>query len=223
VAAVITLSARVDVDLLRDYAGVFKDGYTPEDVDRAMGAVRDATGIELAILWDFCDEAGFGGNSDYAISYLGDLYDFEDITEDEADIPSFLAGDGPCPDQLSIRLCGKLEYQTLTNFNYAAVDKASVAACDEPTNGQLTDTDRIALARRVAEVIFENFESYRGDNVGADLAYLLTAIIDLPSKDAAVDWTEDSYGAKPPAILAVLKAEFGPDSPLWGFIKPRQI
>lgn len=84
---------------------------------------------------------------------------------------------------------------------------------------------RIELARQVFECAFEGFESFREQNVGADLGYLLGALLDPPEKESFVDWTPDVYGVEPPALLAVLQKNFKDDSPLWDFIwlygKPR--
>ncbi|MFJ5927964.1 hypothetical protein ACIQF6_35755 [Kitasatospora sp. NPDC092948] len=58
-----------------DLRGLFADGYTSEDVDEVMGAVGKATGLYVVCGWDYVDQWGAGGSSDfYAVSPDGRLH-----------------------------------------------------------------------------------------------------------------------------------------------------
>jgi hypothetical protein len=83
-------------DLLEDgpgYAGAMIDGYTSEDVDRILGAFSAATGLNLICVWDFNDEAGTGGSSDfYVCGRDGDTFELA------GDLWRYLNGDPGDPD-----------------------------------------------------------------------------------------------------------------------------
>jgi hypothetical protein len=79
-----------------------------------------------------------------------------------------------------------------------------------------SDAARRALAVAVYETAFAAFESFREQNVGADLAYLMAAIL-APGSDF-VDWTRDAMDTVPP-LLGALRAKFPEDSQLWQFIR----
>ncbi|SEM77820.1 hypothetical protein [Streptacidiphilus jiangxiensis] len=43
------------------------DGYTPDDVNRAFGRIKDALGVDLVCVWEYHDDFGYGGNSDFYV------------------------------------------------------------------------------------------------------------------------------------------------------------
>lgn len=82
----------------------------------------------------------------------------------------------------------------------------------------LANLTRLHLARQVFDATFETTDSFRELNVGADLAYLIGAILgsDAGSADR-VDWRAEEYGGSP-ALLEILRPKFPAGSPLWQFI-----
>lgn len=48
-------------------AGCMYLGYTPEDVNRVLGILSQASGLRLVCVWAFCDACGYGGDSDFYI------------------------------------------------------------------------------------------------------------------------------------------------------------
>lgn len=78
----------------------------------------------------------------------------------------------------------------------------------------------LALAHEVWEKVFCETDSFRENNIGADLAYLMGAIIDLRfPDDSFVDWSPEGYGDDgPPALLGILKERFPADHAVWEFI-----
>ncbi len=75
---------------------------------------------------------------------------------------------------------------------------------------------RVACARDVFDCAFGASETFRVDNIGADLAYLMGAILD-DDKESFVDWTRDAHGDMPPPLLAILEKGL-PRHPAWRFI-----
>jgi hypothetical protein len=58
----------------RIWAGRFADGWTSEELNVALPAISAAVGVELAVLWDYQDVWGFGGDSSLvAIDSSGQL------------------------------------------------------------------------------------------------------------------------------------------------------
>ena len=55
-----SLKNRAMLEALR---GAFRQGHTDDDARRVLGQIFRLTGIRFAILWDFCDCWGLGGNS----------------------------------------------------------------------------------------------------------------------------------------------------------------
>jgi hypothetical protein len=85
-------------------------------------------------------------------------------------------------------------------------------------NTILSSLERAELANQVYNCAFEASESFREDSVGADVAYLMGAILDDPAKRSTVNWTRDDHSNRSPALLCALRAKFPPTSPLWNFI-----
>ena len=75
---------------------------------------------------------------------------------------------------------------------------------------------RRTLALEMFELAFNSFESFHDGVVGADLAYLMGAILDM-SDDSFVDWTDaaidDSHLLPAHMFLAC-----PPDHPVWQFV-----
>ncbi|MCI0617998.1 hypothetical protein L0244_33915 [bacterium] len=78
--------------------------------------------------------------------------------------------------------------------------------------------ERAKLAATVFEVIYEAFDTFAEDHVGADLAYLMGAILDSPEKKSYVDWSPEIIVDREVVILAVLRENFPPRSILWSYI-----
>lgn len=57
---------------LADLRGCMRDGYTPEQVNRVFGRIRDQAGVRLTCVWEYLDGYGFGGNSQFYVD--GDEY-----------------------------------------------------------------------------------------------------------------------------------------------------
>ncbi len=84
----------------------------------------------------------------------------------------------------------------------------------------MTSTQRCILANTVFDCVFANCETFREDNVGADLAYLLGAITDLHNpNDSFVDWSVEGYGKTPPRLLEIIRREFPLEHDVWRFVK----
>lgn len=86
------------------------------------------------------------------------------------------------------------------------------------TKLSLSDAARITLARTVFDAVFDSHESFREDNIGADLAYLIGAILSLDPTDY-VDWTKDMYEDGPPVLLETLWMCFESSHAVWNFIR----
>ena len=85
-----------DLADLAGLAGVFTDGYTPEDVCASSAAFVALTGYSLVAVWSDVDARGAGSDS---LLYLrdpaGQLYDLPDVVWD------FLSGQGIPPQALA--------------------------------------------------------------------------------------------------------------------------
>lgn len=79
--------------------------------------------------------------------------------------------------------------------------------------------ERAKLAAYVFEVIYEAFDAFAEDYVGADLAYLMGAILDSPKKKSYVDWSPEIIVDREVAILPILRENFPPRSILWSYIR----
>lgn len=54
--------------------GIMVDGYSPDDVNRVLGRLSDVTGLLILCVWDYYDDYGFGGNSDFYVNVNGRLH-----------------------------------------------------------------------------------------------------------------------------------------------------
>lgn len=83
---------------------------------------------------------------------------------------------------------------------------------------QITDRNRLALRSAIADevfgAVFDNFESFREDNVGADLAYLLGAILGGDE----VDWNPEEYGESVCPLGEFCLRHFKREHPVWHYI-----
>ncbi|MCI0604372.1 hypothetical protein L0156_15350 [bacterium] len=81
----------------------------------------------------------------------------------------------------------------------------------------MTKEEKADLALKVFDTAYNETETFREENMGADLAYLMGAILDT-GEVSYVDWSSEVYGEEPPALLEILKRSFSEDSTLWNFI-----
>lgn len=51
--------------------GIFREGYTPDDVNRVFGPLSWEEGSRLVCLWDYIDYAGPGGDSEFYVAKNG--------------------------------------------------------------------------------------------------------------------------------------------------------
>jgi hypothetical protein len=52
---------------LSQFAGVFADGWTDDQIDGELPVIGQALGLELRCVWEYRDEYGCGGHSDLAV------------------------------------------------------------------------------------------------------------------------------------------------------------
>ncbi len=55
------------LEAIADLRGSMADGYCPEDVNRILGQIGDASGMQLVCVWDIYDSCGPGGNSQFYV------------------------------------------------------------------------------------------------------------------------------------------------------------
>ena len=79
---------------------------------------------------------------------------------------------------------------------------------------KMTDTARIALIREVMETCMRETESFVGDELGMELAYLFGAV--AKARDAeCVEWSKDSHEYH----LDLFRTLFPADHLVWQFIE----
>ena len=81
----------------------------------------------------------------------------------------------------------------------------------------MTKEEKADLALKVFDIVYNETETFREENIGADLAYLMGAILDT-GKESYVDWSTEVYGEEPPALLEILKRSFPRHAPVWNYI-----
>ncbi|MFE3601387.1 hypothetical protein [Streptomyces sp. NPDC059142] len=84
---------------IADMKGRFADGYTDGDIRSVFGRIHDAGGPYLVCLWDYADEAGFGGNSQF---YAEGEDGFYEVTPD---IHQWLTGEQETPGAADTWVC----------------------------------------------------------------------------------------------------------------------
>ncbi|MFJ2589662.1 hypothetical protein [Streptomyces sp. NPDC087538] len=118
--------ANLDGELLAEMAdlhGRFKDGYTPEDIRTVFYRIYDTVGIYLVCVWEYVDEYGFGGNSEFfAEDRNGVLF------EAQPDIHQWLSGQQETPGTPDTWVCAPVaeptEFQASDDsHNYARADR----------------------------------------------------------------------------------------------------
>lgn len=108
---------------IQDLHGRFADGYTPEEINAVFGRIADEGGPHLVCVWDFADEYGFGGNSEFfAEDKDGDLF------EVQPDIHLWLSGQPETPSLAGTwvggPVTGPTEFPVTDDFhNYARYDR----------------------------------------------------------------------------------------------------
>jgi hypothetical protein len=80
----------------------------------------------------------------------------------------------------------------------------------------MTKEEKADLALKVFDTAYNETETFREENIGADLAYLMGAILDT-GEESYVDWSSEVYGEEPSA-LQILKRSFPEHSTLWNYI-----
>lgn len=87
---------------LSEYAGVFEDGYTDEDIDSVLPRLSDELGLTVVCVWDFVDEYGPGGDSQLCVDLDGEARElphglWELLVDSEVQDIAPIAG-GPHPE-----------------------------------------------------------------------------------------------------------------------------
>ena len=108
---------------IADLRGRFKDGYSAEDIRTVFSRIYDAGGPYLVCVWDYADEAGFGGNSQF---YVED--DNGDFHEAQPDVHQWLSGQQETPEPF-VGWVGApatpIDYSVSDDFhNYGRVDRS---------------------------------------------------------------------------------------------------
>ncbi|MGW2540246.1 hypothetical protein ACWC5I_05070 [Kitasatospora sp. NPDC001574] len=108
---------------LGDLHGRFEDGYTPEDIRSTFGRIHEAGGPYLVCVWDYADEEGFGGNSEFYVEdENGNLFEVQPY------IHQWLSGERAMPVPLDAWTCaavaGPIKIGATDDFhNYARTDR----------------------------------------------------------------------------------------------------
>ncbi|MBD0844275.1 hypothetical protein [Streptomyces sp. TRM68416] len=108
---------------IADLHGRFEDGYSADGIRTVFGRIYDEGGPYLVCVWEYADEYGFGGNSEfYAEGEDGDLF------EVQPDIHRWLSGQQETPGPLDTWVCAPVteptEFPVSDDFhNYARTDR----------------------------------------------------------------------------------------------------
>ncbi len=84
----------------------------------------------------------------------------------------------------------------------------------------LTSDERCKLAFEVYHAVYEDTESFEVGTIGADLSYLLAAIINPTDPFDYVDWeySNPAEGKLYTSLYPILRNNFPPDHSVWWFI-----
>jgi hypothetical protein len=82
----------------------------------------------------------------------------------------------------------------------------------------LTSFERVELAQEIFDLVYREVETFREKNIGADLAYLLGAIVDTTEETSSVDWGL-AYGDERPYLLDLFERLLPADHLVWQFIE----
>lgn len=108
---------------LADLRGRFEDGYSADDIRSAFKRIHDAGGPYLVCVWDYADEYGFGGNSQfYAEDEDGNFF------EVQPSIHQWLSGELNTPGPVGTWTCAPVaepvQITVSDDFhNYARADR----------------------------------------------------------------------------------------------------
>jgi len=87
----------------------------------------------------------------------------------------------------------------------------------KPIDVMMGEASRCRLAREVFDKVYDARESFRVNDLGADVAYLLGAILD--PEDQGRSWVDWTLGATRPDTVALFKEVFPPNHGVWKFIE----
>lgn len=83
---------------------------------------------------------------------------------------------------------------------------------------RLETCNRLLLAHRIFDLVYEHTEVFYDHNVGSDLAYLMGAIVDVKNPlDSFVDWSDNNMET-PPLLFEILKQNLPADHIVWEFV-----
>ncbi|MFI2764926.1 hypothetical protein ACH5A3_39860 [Streptomyces echinatus] len=106
-----------------DLHGRFEDGYSADGIRSVFGRIHDEGGPYLVCVWEYADQYGFGGNSQFfAEGEDGDLF------EVQPDIYRWLSGQEETPGPVNTWVCAPVaeptEFPVSDDFhNYAQTDR----------------------------------------------------------------------------------------------------
>jgi hypothetical protein len=109
---------------LTDLRGRFEGGYSADDIRAVFGRIYDAGGPYLVCVWEYADDAGFGGASQfYFESFDGTLFEIR------PDIYRWLSGQQETPGPVSAWMGAHVyepeEFPVTDDFhNYARTDRS---------------------------------------------------------------------------------------------------
>ncbi len=62
-------------EVLQSVAGIFQNGYDGDDINRVFGAIGRQCGIDLICVWDYFDDWGYGGDSQFYLVDGGSAFE----------------------------------------------------------------------------------------------------------------------------------------------------
>jgi len=151
---------------IADLHGRFKDGYSADDIRTVFGRIHDEDGPYLVCVWEYADQCGFGGDSQfYAEEWDGGL------VEVQPDIRRWLSGQQETPGPVGTWLCAPVaeptEFPATDDLhNYARADRTKVPAMDDDAATIHQSAPLIAAA--VAQL---------GTAAGLAFAYLASGVV----------------------------------------------
>jgi hypothetical protein len=110
--------------------GSMIDGYCPEDVNRILGRISEAAGLDLVCVWDTYDSCGPGGNSQFYVEeqdgrlrdLAGDLWRWLNDDPGDPDAPVIPGAPSSWAGELADFTTADLEYDD-GSCNYARRDR----------------------------------------------------------------------------------------------------
>ena len=106
------------LEAIADLRGSMVDGYCPEDVNRILGRISDASGLKLVCVWDTYDSLGPGGDSQFYIEedggqlreVAGDLWRWLNDDPDDPEAPTSPGSPASWPGEPADFTAADLEY-----------------------------------------------------------------------------------------------------------------